>query len=132
LLEVSFTSDWYAYLDAAGIEIGSSEFTIGCTTADPGLADLLHVASGRAVLTMEQRICDHTGRPFNVAFCHSRSDKFSLVTIAVSETLQSTSRSGGRNQRAVRLHADSEPTDPMEWYSWMAPTPVVAGEGTRR
>jgi GntR family transcriptional regulator len=122
LVEVPFTNDWYHYLRDAGIEIGSSEFAIGCAAADAGLAALLQIPAGRPVLTLEQLICDHTGKPFNVAFCHSRSDKFSLVTIAVSEALQSSCAGATETAdgRSVRLHADSEPAVPTDWYAWLS------------
>jgi DNA-binding GntR family transcriptional regulator len=136
LLEVKFETDWYAYLRAAGLAVGSSEFLIGCASADVGVAKLLDVPAGRAILTMEQLICDRDGRPFNVAFCASRSDRFGLVSIAVSEHMKGgrgnggqgvgTQQSQGPNRGGERWLADSEPADPADWYSSLQQSQVGA------
>jgi GntR family transcriptional regulator len=136
LLEVKFETDWYAYLRSAGLAVGSSEFLIGCASADVGVAKLLDLPSGRAILTLEQLICDRDGRPFNVAFCASRSDRFGLVSIAVSEHMRSTASQAGTaggtlqdegpNRSSERWLADSEPDDPTDWYSSLQQSKVEA------
>jgi GntR family transcriptional regulator len=138
LLEVQLDTDWYAYLRAAGLSVGSSEFLIGCAAADSGVARLLDVPVGRPVLTLEQLICDENGRPFNVAFCNSRSDRFGLVSIAVSERLQAKAGqrvrfeaaepapAGPERARGNGFLVDREPANSTELYSWLQQSSITS------
>jgi GntR family transcriptional regulator len=77
---VPFETDFYRLLDDASLEIGASEFLIGCANADPLTADLLGVATGAAVATMEQVIFDTAGQPFDYAFISTRADRFMFLS----------------------------------------------------
>lgn len=77
-----FHSDWYQLLTASGVTVFSSQFVIGCEAADRTLAALLGVNAGHPLLTMDQIISDSDGRIFNVAYIHSRGDRFAILSIA--------------------------------------------------
>lgn len=79
--DVPFEFDFYRLLDA-GLEIGASEFLIGCANADELTADLLSIAAGAAVATMEQVIFDEEGRPYDYAFVSTRADRFMFLSRA--------------------------------------------------
>lgn len=80
LRDCPFVTDWYALLADAGVEFGSSEFVIGAETADPLTAAVLGVPPGAAVLAVEQTFADPSGRPFDLAFVHTRADRFRFVS----------------------------------------------------
>ncbi len=75
-----FVSDWYALLADAGVDLGDSEVVLSCSTADPATADSLGVAAGTPLLSMEQIIHDADGRAFDLAFIHTRGDRFLLTS----------------------------------------------------
>jgi GntR family transcriptional regulator len=83
LLTMPFDSDWYALLRDAGVGLGESEFVLGCAPADATTAPLLDVAEGAPLITIEQVIRDHAGRPFDLAHIHTRGDRFLFVSRAV-------------------------------------------------
>ncbi|WP_329362103.1 GntR family transcriptional regulator [Streptomyces sp. NBC_00669] len=78
-----FVSDWYALMAAAGAAFGQSEFVIGSELADPLTADMLGLRPGAPLLAMEQVIYDPDGRPFDVAFIYTRSDRMRFMSRAV-------------------------------------------------
>lgn len=80
LRDCPFVTDWYALLADAGVEFGASEFVIGAETADPHTAAVLGVPAGAPVLAMEQTIADVSGRLFDLAFVHTRADRFRIVS----------------------------------------------------
>ncbi|WP_344859476.1 GntR family transcriptional regulator [Amycolatopsis ultiminotia] len=80
LRDCPFITDWYALLADAGVEFGASEFVIGAETADPHTAAVLTVPAGAPVLAIEQTIVDVAGRLFDLAFIHTRADRFRIVS----------------------------------------------------
>ena len=91
---------------------------------DDDLEHVLGVPTGRPLLTLEQLICDDEGRPFDVAYCYSRSDRFGLVTIAVSERLRGAEPHAHRNG-TFTMTADLEPAEPASWYGSLEASAVV-------
>jgi GntR family transcriptional regulator len=76
LLDRPFRSDWYAFMDDAGVEFGESEFLIGCELADAAVAAELGVDEGTPVISLEQTISDLAGRPFDLAFIYTLGRRF--------------------------------------------------------
>jgi GntR family transcriptional regulator len=83
LLACPFVSDWYALLAAADVQLGESEFVIGCELADPAVASELGVAEGTPVISLEQTITDPAGRPFDLAFVYTPANRFRFVSRAL-------------------------------------------------
>ncbi|MET9018383.1 GntR family transcriptional regulator [Actinopolymorpha sp. NPDC004070] len=77
-----FVSDWYALLADAGIAFGESEFVISCSLADEVTAPAVGVGVGAPLLTMEQLIRDCDGQAFDLAFIHTRGDRFLFLSRA--------------------------------------------------
>jgi GntR family transcriptional regulator len=80
LQDTPFVSDWYALLADAGVEMSESEFVIGCELADAPLASALSIREGAPLISMEQIIYDLQGRPFDLAFIHTRGERFRFVS----------------------------------------------------
>ncbi|GAB2990268.1 GntR family transcriptional regulator [Amycolatopsis acidiphila] len=80
LLDTPFVSDWYRLLDDAGVELSDSEFIFDGELADAPLASVLAVREGAPLILMEQLIYDHAGRPFDLAFIHTRGERFRFVS----------------------------------------------------
>jgi GntR family transcriptional regulator len=80
--DTPFVSDWYALLADAGVRLGESEFVFGCASADPLTAPLLEVPPGSPLIAMEQLITDPDGRRFDVAYVHTRGDRFLFISKA--------------------------------------------------
>lgn len=75
-----FVHDWYRLLADAGVELADSEFIFDCELADPALAAVLDVRAGAPLILMEQLIYDSAGRPFDLAFIHTRGERFRFVS----------------------------------------------------
>jgi GntR family transcriptional regulator len=82
LLSVPFRTDWYGYLEQAGVEIGGDDFLISALVADDTLAERLSAPSGLPLLFLEQVIRDPSGRPFNIAYLYLRTDRVMLLSHA--------------------------------------------------
>lgn len=80
LLSVPFRTDWYGYLQHAGVEIGDDDFLISALAADDTLAERLGAPSGLPLLFLEQVIRDPSGRPFNAAYLYVRTDRVMLAS----------------------------------------------------
>ncbi|NYI87020.1 GntR family transcriptional regulator [Amycolatopsis endophytica] len=80
LRDCPFVTDWYALMADAGVEFGQSEFVIGAEPADPLIGDILRIPVGAPVLVTEQTIADPAGRLFDLAFIHTRADRFRFVS----------------------------------------------------
>jgi GntR family transcriptional regulator len=76
LAEATFHGDWYTLMEEAGIRQGGSEWVIGAVNADAIVARHLGVAPGTALMLGEALIWDMDGRPFDVAICYTRTDRF--------------------------------------------------------
>ncbi|MCD9622776.1 GntR family transcriptional regulator [Rhabdothermincola salaria] len=76
---VEKNGDWYLALEALGYVLGDSEVVIEAVVAGPGVATLLCVEVGSALMRFERRIFDHHGRPLEIGFVRSRGDKVALV-----------------------------------------------------
>ncbi len=87
LRHTPFVSDWYRLLEDAGIELSDSEFTFDCELADPPLASVLGIREGAPLIAMEQIIYDRDGRPFDLAFIHTRGERFRFVSRGHSKEL---------------------------------------------
>jgi GntR family transcriptional regulator len=83
MVKCPFRADWYTFMDDAGVELGGSEFVIGCELADATIAAELHVSEGTPVISMEQTISDESGRPFDLAFIYTLGRQFRLVSRAL-------------------------------------------------
>lgn len=86
LRDCPFVTDWYALMADAGVELGQSEFVIGCELADQLTADVLGIAQGQPVFITEQTIADPSGRLFDLAFVHTRADRFRFVSRGIRTT----------------------------------------------
>lgn len=75
-----FVHDWYRLLDDAGVQLSDSEFIFDCELADGALASVLGVRRGAPLILMEQLIYDSAGRPFDLAFIHTRGERFRFVS----------------------------------------------------
>ena len=73
-------SDWYRLLEDAGVALSDSEFIFDCELADAPLASVLGVREGSPLISMEQIIYDLDGRPFDLAFIHTRGERFRFVS----------------------------------------------------
>jgi GntR family transcriptional regulator len=82
LLERPFRSDWYEFMARCGVEIGKSEFVIGCELTDAALAAELGVPEGTPVTSLEQTISDIAGCPFDLAFIYMLGRRFRFVSSA--------------------------------------------------
>jgi GntR family transcriptional regulator len=80
LRDTPFVSDWYRLLGDAGVELSDSEFVFGCELADAPLASVLGIREGSPLISMEQLIYDGHGRPFDLAFIHTRGERFRFVS----------------------------------------------------
>jgi GntR family transcriptional regulator len=80
LRDCPFVTDWYALMAEAHVELGQSEFVIGCEPADPLTAGVLHIAVAAPIFVIEQTIADPAGRLFDLAFVHTRADRFRFVS----------------------------------------------------
>jgi GntR family transcriptional regulator len=87
LLDTPFVSDWYQLLADSGVALSDSEFVIDCEPADAPLAAVLDVPEGTPLISMEQIIYDLGGRPFDVAFIHTRGERFRFVSRGSSREL---------------------------------------------
>jgi GntR family transcriptional regulator len=85
-----FVSDWYTLMAQAGVSFGQSEFVIGSELADPLTAEVLGLRAGAPLLAMEQVIYDPAGRPFDVAFIYTRSDRVRFLSRALVDPPPST------------------------------------------
>jgi GntR family transcriptional regulator len=83
LLDCLFRSDWYEFLAESGVEIGTSEFVIGCELTDAAVAAELGVPEGTPVTSLEQTISDLAGRPFDLAFIYMLGRRFRFVSRAL-------------------------------------------------
>jgi GntR family transcriptional regulator len=82
LLSVPFRTDWYSYLEQAGVEIGDDDFLISALAADDVMAKRLGAPTGLPLLFLEQVIRDPSGRPFNAAYLYLRTDRVMLLSHA--------------------------------------------------
>lgn len=73
-----FVRDWYRLLADADVANFESRFIISAALADELVADHLDLKPGSPVMTLEQVIRDHEGRPFDFAFVFTRTDRFRL------------------------------------------------------
>jgi GntR family transcriptional regulator len=80
LRDCPFVTDWDALMADAGVELGQSEFVIGCELADPLTAEVLGIPPGAPMFVTEQTIADRSGRPFDLAFVQTRADRFRFVS----------------------------------------------------
>jgi len=80
LRDTPFVSDWYRLLADAGVALSDSEFVFDCELADAPLAAVLGVRVGAPLISMEQIIYDLDGKPFDVAFIHTRGERFRFVS----------------------------------------------------
>lgn len=80
LRDTPFVSDWYRLLSDAGVELSDSEFVFDCELADAPLASVLGIREGAPLISMEQIIYDRSGRPFDLAFIHTRGERFRFVS----------------------------------------------------
>jgi GntR family transcriptional regulator len=87
LRSTPFVSDWYRMLDDAGVELSDSELVLGCELADASLASVLGVREGAPLISMEQIIYDVSGRAFDLAFIHTRGERFRFVSRGTKELL---------------------------------------------
>ncbi len=87
LRDTPFVSDWYQLLADSGVALSDSEFVIDCEPADAPLAAALGVREGTPLISMEQIIYDLDGHPFDVAFIHTRGERFRFVSRASSREL---------------------------------------------
>ncbi len=87
LRDTPFVSDWYQLLADAGVALSDSEFIIDCELADAPLAAALGISEGAPLISMEQIIYDLDGRPFDVAFIHTRGERFRFVSRGSSKGL---------------------------------------------
>ncbi|WP_236794311.1 GntR family transcriptional regulator [Amycolatopsis sp. GM8] len=87
LRDTPFVSDWYRLLDDAGVRLSDSEFIFNCELADASLAAALGIREGAPLIAMEQLIYDLAGRPFDLAFIHTRGERFRFVSRGSSREL---------------------------------------------
>lgn len=87
LRDTPFVSDWYRLLADAGVALSDSEFIFGCELADAPLASVLGIREGAPLISMEQIIYDLDGRPFDLAFIHTRGERFRFVSRGSSKEL---------------------------------------------
>lgn len=80
LRDCPFVTDWYALMADAGVALGESTFVIGCELADSLVAEVLGISPGAPTFVIEQTIADPNGRLFDLAFVHTRADRFRLVS----------------------------------------------------
>ncbi|HVW40478.1 MAG TPA: GntR family transcriptional regulator [Amycolatopsis sp.] len=80
LRQTPFVSDWYRLLADAGVALSDSEFVFDCELADAPLAAALGVREGSPLISLEQIIYDLDGRPFDLAFIHTRGERFRFVS----------------------------------------------------
>jgi GntR family transcriptional regulator len=85
-----FVKDWYRLLADAGLDGFESRFIIGGALADELVARHLEVRAGSPVMTLEQVIYDGRGRPFDLAFVVTRTDRFRLVSWSTVESTHAT------------------------------------------
>ena len=74
LLATPFRGHWYELMADAHVELGESEFVIDCVACDDVSAELLGIAPGAALLSVEQTITDPSGRVIDVAYLRIRPD----------------------------------------------------------
>lgn len=82
LLDTPFRTDWYTYLDDAGMTVGDDDFLIGAVAADDGTAHALGIPPRMPLLFMEQVIRDPAGRSFNAAYLYLRADRMMFLSHA--------------------------------------------------
>jgi DNA-binding GntR family transcriptional regulator len=82
LLSTAFRTDWYSYLDEAGLAIGDDDFLISALVADEALAERMSGAPGIPLLYLEQVIRDPAGRAFNAAYLYLRADRIMFLSHA--------------------------------------------------
>ncbi|WP_232236106.1 GntR family transcriptional regulator [Nocardia sp. BMG51109] len=87
LRDTPFVSDWYQLLADAGVALSDSEFIFDCELADASLAESLGISEGVPLISMEQIIYDLDGRPFDVAYIHTRGERFRFVSRGSSKEL---------------------------------------------
>jgi GntR family transcriptional regulator len=87
LMDTPFVSDWYRLLDDAGVQLSDSEFIFDCELADAPLASVLGIREGAPLISMEQIIYDLSGRAFDLAFIHTRGERFRFVSRGSSKEL---------------------------------------------
>ena len=87
LRDTPFVSDWYRLLADAGVALSDSEFVFDCESADASLAAALGIREGAPLISMEQIIYDLDGRPFDLAFIHTRGEHFRFVSRGSSREL---------------------------------------------
>ncbi|MTD58343.1 UTRA domain-containing protein [Amycolatopsis sp. RM579] len=80
LRDTPFVHDWYRLLDDAGVRLSDSEFIFDCELADAPLASVLGIREGVPLILLEQIIYDLAGRPFDLAFIHTRGERFRFVS----------------------------------------------------
>ncbi|WP_246271820.1 GntR family transcriptional regulator [Amycolatopsis acididurans] len=85
LRDTPFVSDWYRLLEDAGVELSDSEFIFDCELADAPLAAALGIREGAPLIAMEQLIYDLDGRPFDLAFIHTRGERFRFVSRGIRQ-----------------------------------------------
>jgi len=79
---VTFSTDYYAYLADAGVEIARTTLLLEASVADEYDAELLDVVPGAALMWGEQVLHGPDGAPFNVALVRARGDRVALLSRA--------------------------------------------------
>jgi GntR family transcriptional regulator len=82
LLATPFRTDWYNYLDEAGLKIGDDDFLISALVSDGALAERMGATPGLPLLYLEQVIRDPAGRAFNAAYLYVRADRIMFFSHA--------------------------------------------------
>ncbi|MCX4094931.1 GntR family transcriptional regulator [Nocardia sp. alder85J] len=86
LRDTPFVSDWYRLLADSGVALSESEFVFDCEPAGAALAAVLGIRAGTPLMAMEQLIFDLDGRPFDLAFIHTRGERFRFVSRGTSRS----------------------------------------------
>jgi GntR family transcriptional regulator len=84
LLTTPFETEWYALLDAAGLQLGGSEWLMSATNADAAVASLLNITPGSAVILAEELIWDDAGHIYDFAICYICTDRHVYLSRAGS------------------------------------------------
>jgi len=75
-------TDFYEFIERAGLELGATSLTIGTSIADASLTASAGLAPRTPILTLEQTVSDMSGEIFDVAFIWLRGDRFLLNSFA--------------------------------------------------
>ncbi|GAA1280720.1 GntR family transcriptional regulator [Pseudonocardia aurantiaca] len=76
----SEVAEWYAVYEAAGHELGVSDWAVEATLADELVAGLLDIVPGAPLMLFERLIRDAAGRPLEYGVSRVRGDRIALIT----------------------------------------------------